>query len=331
MHKMLDTSDFTQHACFCIINLFVPALCYCCLFLLTFFGYSTCFVQSLKLSFLFAGHGTVWSQGNTFPGAQRVPRGPRWRLGMGGGCGLLLCGGFHLWHHQDLWHFPPGPDGGVWRDQQSGLLDCFHLRVCHDLQWWVQLMRLSKSTDYRVKWQRSCENYCTIVYTKQQFVLHGSSGPLSSMMTNRFGFQFVVMIGGFLISSGTIATSFTSSINQMYITYGVVAGIELLSSYFVSLVFSSLSSWIRVLKRASFLLCRSGLLPDLPTHRDHPFPVLHPTTVTGHSCGFHWRVPVHVCLGTRSVQELPLVFYAYRWGRQVLVGGLGKPCDEGFF
>ena len=54
-------------------------------------------------------------------------------------------------------------------------------------------------------------------------------------MTNRFGFQLVVMLGGLLISSGTIATSFTTSINQMYITYGLVAGIESLSSSFVSL------------------------------------------------------------------------------------------------
>lgn len=47
-------------------------------------------------------------------------------------------------------------------------------------------------------------------------------------MTNRFGFQPVVMLGGLLISSGTIGTSFTTSVNQMYITYGLVAGIELL-------------------------------------------------------------------------------------------------------
>nr|CBN81241.1 Monocarboxylate transporter 7 [Dicentrarchus labrax] len=51
------------------------------------------------------------------------------------------------------------------------------------------------------------------------------NGPLSSVMTNRFGFQLVVMIGGLLISTGTIATSFTSSVNQMYITYGLVAGL----------------------------------------------------------------------------------------------------------
>ncbi|XP_037133752.1 monocarboxylate transporter 7-like [Syngnathus acus] len=51
------------------------------------------------------------------------------------------------------------------------------------------------------------------------------NGPLSSMLTNRFGFQLVVMTGGVLISSGTITTSFASSVNQMYITYGIVAGL----------------------------------------------------------------------------------------------------------
>lgn len=54
-------------------------------------------------------------------------------------------------------------------------------------------------------------------------------------MTNRFGFQIVVMTGGLLISLGTITTSFTTSINQMYITYGLIAGNELLSFSFVSL------------------------------------------------------------------------------------------------
>lgn len=69
------------------------------------------------------------------------------------------------------------------------------------------------------------------VDSKQQLVYHWSSGPLSSVMTNRFGFQLVVMIGGLLISTGTITTSFTSSINQMYITYGLVAGITFLPCF----------------------------------------------------------------------------------------------------
>ncbi|KAJ3608287.1 hypothetical protein NHX12_025336 [Muraenolepis orangiensis] len=49
--------------------------------------------------------------------------------------------------------------------------------------------------------------------------------PLSSVLTNRFGFQPVVMLGGALIATGTITSAFTSSINEMYITTGLVAGL----------------------------------------------------------------------------------------------------------
>uniref|UniRef100_A0A4W5K3R5 Monocarboxylate transporter 7 n=1 Tax=Hucho hucho TaxID=62062 RepID=A0A4W5K3R5_9TELE len=68
------------------------------------------------------------------------------------------------------------------------------------------------------------------------------TAPLASIMTNRFGFRPVVMIGGLLISIGTIASGFTNSINEMYITIGLVAGlgycltflptVTLLSQYF---------------------------------------------------------------------------------------------------
>ncbi|XP_043109276.1 monocarboxylate transporter 7 [Puntigrus tetrazona] len=51
------------------------------------------------------------------------------------------------------------------------------------------------------------------------------TAPLSTVLSNRFGFQPVVMFGGFLISLGTISTAFTSSINQMYLTIGIVTGL----------------------------------------------------------------------------------------------------------
>ncbi|XP_055031233.2 monocarboxylate transporter 7 [Misgurnus anguillicaudatus] len=51
------------------------------------------------------------------------------------------------------------------------------------------------------------------------------TAPLSSVLSNRFGFQLVVMFGGFLISLGTILTAFTTSINQMYVTMGIVTGL----------------------------------------------------------------------------------------------------------
>ncbi|KAM4525348.1 monocarboxylate transporter 7-like isoform 2-T2 [Odontesthes bonariensis] len=76
------------------------------------------------------------------------------------------------------------------------------------------LMEEFGETTSRVSWIVSI---CVFVMT--------FNGPLSSVLTNRFGFQVVVMIGGLLISSGTIATSFTGSINQIYITYGLVTGL----------------------------------------------------------------------------------------------------------
>lgn len=51
------------------------------------------------------------------------------------------------------------------------------------------------------------------------------TAPLSTVLSNRFGFQPVVMFGGFLISLGTISTAFTNSINQMYLTIGIVTGL----------------------------------------------------------------------------------------------------------
>uniref|UniRef100_A0A3Q0QY25 Solute carrier family 16 member 6a n=1 Tax=Amphilophus citrinellus TaxID=61819 RepID=A0A3Q0QY25_AMPCI len=67
------------------------------------------------------------------------------------------------------------------------------------------------------------ETYSRVSWIVSICVFVMAFNPFSSMMTNRFGFQLVVMTGGLLITSGTIATIFTSSVNQMYITYGLVA------------------------------------------------------------------------------------------------------------
>ncbi len=48
--------------------------------------------------------------------------------------------------------------------------------------------------------------------------------PLSTMLSNRFGYRPVVMVGGFFISLGTITSAFTNSINEMYITVGIISG-----------------------------------------------------------------------------------------------------------
>ncbi|XP_071028825.1 monocarboxylate transporter 7-like isoform X2 [Oncorhynchus clarkii lewisi] len=68
------------------------------------------------------------------------------------------------------------------------------------------------------------------------------TAPLSSVLSNRFGYRPVVMLGGFLVSLGTISSAFVSSINEMYVTIGIVSGlgycltflptITILSQYF---------------------------------------------------------------------------------------------------
>ncbi|XP_077981588.1 monocarboxylate transporter 13-like [Glandiceps talaboti] len=48
---------------------------------------------------------------------------------------------------------------------------------------------------------------------------------LSMTLINRFGYRTVVMIGGFLSSVGLFATSFATSIEQVYFIYGVFVGL----------------------------------------------------------------------------------------------------------
>jgi len=50
--------------------------------------------------------------------------------------------------------------------------------------------------------------------------------PLSTMLSHRLGFRPVVMMGGVLISLGTVASAFCRSINEMYFTMGVVSGTD---------------------------------------------------------------------------------------------------------
>ncbi|MBN3277961.1 MOT7 protein, partial [Polyodon spathula] len=51
------------------------------------------------------------------------------------------------------------------------------------------------------------------------------TAPLSSVSSTRFGHRPVVMVGGALISLGMISSAFVNSIEQMYITVGVVSGL----------------------------------------------------------------------------------------------------------
>ncbi|KAI5103234.1 monocarboxylate transporter 3, partial [Silurus meridionalis] len=66
-------------------------------------------------------------------------------------------------------------------------------------------------------------------------MLYGS-GPLSSIMVNRFGCRPVMLIGGLLASAGMIGASFTSNIIQLYLTAGVITGLGLALNFQPSLI-----------------------------------------------------------------------------------------------
>uniref|UniRef100_A0A8D0GUR4 Solute carrier family 16 member 5 n=1 Tax=Sphenodon punctatus TaxID=8508 RepID=A0A8D0GUR4_SPHPU len=55
-------------------------------------------------------------------------------------------------------------------------------------------------------------------------VLH-AGGPFCSLLVERFGCRFTVMLGGLLSSVGMVASSFSKSIGQLYVTAGFIAGL----------------------------------------------------------------------------------------------------------
>ncbi|XP_056870647.1 monocarboxylate transporter 7-like [Takifugu flavidus] len=76
------------------------------------------------------------------------------------------------------------------------------------------LMEEFGESNNRVSWVISI---CAFIFTV--------TAPLSTFLSNRFGHRPVVMMGGFLISLGTITSAFSTSINEMYITIGLVSGL----------------------------------------------------------------------------------------------------------
>ena len=50
------------------------------------------------------------------------------------------------------------------------------------------------------------------------------SGPISSILVNKYGSRPVMMCGGFLSGCGLIAASFCNSVEGLYFCVGVVGG-----------------------------------------------------------------------------------------------------------
>uniref|UniRef100_A0A672JVC0 Monocarboxylate transporter 3-like n=1 Tax=Sinocyclocheilus grahami TaxID=75366 RepID=A0A672JVC0_SINGR len=66
-------------------------------------------------------------------------------------------------------------------------------------------------------------------------MLYGS-GPISSIMVNKFGCRPVMLVGGFLASGGMIIASFSTNIIQLYLTAGVITGLGLALNFQPSLI-----------------------------------------------------------------------------------------------
>ncbi|XP_067285818.1 monocarboxylate transporter 3 [Pseudorasbora parva] len=66
-------------------------------------------------------------------------------------------------------------------------------------------------------------------------MLYGS-GPLCSIMVNKFGCRPVMLVGGLLASGGMISASFTTNIIQLYLTAGVITGLGLALNFQPSLI-----------------------------------------------------------------------------------------------
>uniref|UniRef100_A0A3Q2P7P4 Monocarboxylate transporter 7 n=1 Tax=Fundulus heteroclitus TaxID=8078 RepID=A0A3Q2P7P4_FUNHE len=75
------------------------------------------------------------------------------------------------------------------------------------------LMEEFKESNSRVSWVISISVF-----------IFAFTAPLASLLSNRFGYRPVVMMGGFLMSLGMISSAFTTSINEMYITIGIISG-----------------------------------------------------------------------------------------------------------
>ncbi|XP_023813650.1 monocarboxylate transporter 7 [Oryzias latipes] len=112
--------------------------------------------------------------------------------------------------------YPAVPDGG-WGWVVAAaffLVEASTYGVVKTLGIFLQdLMEEFGESNSRVSWVISI---CAFIMT--------FTAPLATMLSNRFGFRPVVMMGGFLTCLGTISSAFTSSIKDMYITIGVISG-----------------------------------------------------------------------------------------------------------
>ncbi|XP_066498575.1 solute carrier family 16 member 6b [Hoplias malabaricus] len=100
------------------------------------------------------------------------------------------------------------------------------------------------------------------------------TAPLSSVLSNRFGYRPVVMLGGFLMSLGTISTAFTHSVDQMYVTVGLISGLGYCLTFLptvtiLSQYFSKRRSLVTSVASTGECFSLFALAPALTLLKDH--------------------------------------------------------------
>lgn len=89
---------------------------------------------------------------------------------------------------------------------------------------------------------------CFLIFRKYSIFVFLSTGPVSSILVNKYGSRPIMIAGGILASFGMIASSFCNSVLQLYICVGVIGGNITISFYFIFLMFSfSIHLWILIL------------------------------------------------------------------------------------
>ncbi|XP_028608732.1 monocarboxylate transporter 6 isoform X2 [Grammomys surdaster] len=74
-------------------------------------------------------------------------------------------------------------------------------------------------------------------------MLHGG-GPLCSFLVNRFGCRVTMMLGGLLASLGMVASSFSGSLTQLFLSAGLITGLLLDKTNNFSYVFYMSSGFL---------------------------------------------------------------------------------------
>ena len=68
------------------------------------------------------------------------------------------------------------------------------------------------------------ERVCVCFIFLTMFISRTVTGPISSMLTNKFGCRPVIMLGGLMSGVGLAVCYFTPNLYYLFFTFGLLAG-----------------------------------------------------------------------------------------------------------